>query len=285
MADSQRIALGLEYDGRCFEGWQTQPHGRTVQDVVEAAIARVAAEAVGVVCAGRTDSGVHATAQVIHFETASRRPLSAWVRGVNSALPAAVAVTWARVVDGGFHARFSAEQRHYRYILLNRGERPGLLSGRVGWFHRPLDVACMATAAACLLGEHDFSSFRASACQAHSPVRTMSVARVAREGDFVCFDFSANAFLHHMIRNIVGALVYAGKEDRGAEWMAGLLAARRRTDAPPTFSADGLYLCGASYPPKWSLPGDGRIICRPQLSLCRDIATHPSQDLRPDPRG
>ncbi len=262
-----RIALGIEYAGDAFCGWQSQAHGRTVQDVLEAALAAVASEPVRLHCAGRTDTGVHASAQVVHFDTAARRPQSAWVRGVNTALPAAVVVRWAAEVDDSFHARYLATERQYRYILHNAPTRPAMLAGRVGWFHAPLDEARMAEAVTCLVGMHDFSSFRAAGCQSKTPVRLMHEARVTRAGEYLLFDFRANGFLHHMIRNLVGALVCVGKGRYPVEWMAELLAARDRSRGAPTFPPDGLYLCGVTYPPRWSLPGDGRIIALPQLPL------------------
>ncbi|MCB1937773.1 MAG: tRNA pseudouridine(38-40) synthase TruA [Rhodocyclaceae bacterium] len=262
-----RIALGIEYAGDAYEGWQTQPHGRTVQDTVCAALGEVAGAPVAVVCAGRTDTGVHATAQVVHFDSPVARPLTAWVRGTNSHLPAHVAVRWAAVVDDRFHARFSATARHYRYVLLSAPVRPALLAGRVGWFHQPLDEAAVRAAAAMLVGEHDFSAFRAAACQARSPVRRMRHVRVSRAGAYWLFDFCADAFLHHMIRNLVGALVYVGKGRYPPAWLGEVLAARDRAKAAPTFAPDGLYLCGVEYPAQWPLPQGGRIICPPQLPL------------------
>ncbi len=262
-----RIALGVEYAGDAFEGWQTQPHRRTVQDTLEAALGAVAGEAVAVVCAGRTDSGVHASAQIVHFDSPVTRPLTAWVRGVNSHLPASVAVRWAVPVDASFHARFSATARHYRYVLFNAPVRPAILARRVGRFHQPLDGGAMASAARSVVGEHDFSAFRAAACQAKSPVRRMRDVRVHAAGDYWLFDFCADAFLHHMIRNLVGALVYVGKGRYPAAWLGGVLAARERALAAPTFAADGLYLCGVEYGAQWSLPQGGRIICPPQLPL------------------
>ncbi len=267
MADVTRIVLSVEYAGESFEGWQTQPHGRTVQDALERALACVADTAVPTVCAGRTDTGVHATTQIVHFDAPVVRPVSAWVRGVNSHLPDGVAVRWAQPVGADFHARFSATARHYRYVLFNGPVRPALLNARVGWFHRPLAAARMAEAAQVLLGEHDFSAFRAAGCQAHSPVRRMRHAHVQRCGEFVVFDFCADAFLHHMIRNLVGALVYIGKGAQPVGWMGELLRGRDRTRAAPTFAAAGLYLCGVEYPDQWSLPGQGRIICTPQFAL------------------
>ncbi|HNH16682.1 tRNA pseudouridine(38-40) synthase TruA [Zoogloea sp.] len=262
-----RIALGVEYAGDAFEGWQTQPHGRTVQDVLEAAVCVIAQAPIHLVCAGRTDTGVHATTQVAHFDTAAVRPPEAWVRGVNSHLPRGVSVLWSQTVAADFHARFSAESRHYRYLLLNRRVRPALLAGRVGWLHDGLDVEAMTAAADCLVGEHDFTSFRAAECQAKSPVRTVYRVAVGRVGDLVVFDFHANAFLHHMIRNLVGALVMVGRGRKPVAWMADVLAARNRSVAAPTFAPDGLYLCGVEYPPRWPLPGGGRIIVPPQLPL------------------
>lgn len=255
-----RIALGLEYCGTGFEGWQRQTHGRTLQDALEIAISQIAAEHVDVVCAGRTDTGVHASAQVLHFDTAAQRPLSAWVRGVNAHLPNGVAVTWAREVDEQFHARFSAKSRCYRYVLLNRPVRSALLNGRVGWYHAPLDVDAMAQATKLLLGLHDFSAFRAAECQAHTPIRDLKVAQVQRQGEWIVFDFEANAFLHHMIRNLVGALVYVGNGKHPAAWIGELLGLRDRRLSPPTFSPHGLYLAGVEYPDHWNLPSGGRII-------------------------
>ncbi len=262
-----RIALGIEYAGDGFEGWQSQAHGRTVQDRLEAAIGSIAGHVVRLHCAGRTDAGVHATAQVAHFDAAAERPLSGWVRGVNSLLDAPVAIRWAREVSDDFHARFCAVSRRYRYILHNAPVRPALLAGRVGWFHLPLDEAAMAAAAAQLVGRHDFSAFRAAGCQAKSPVRFLHEARVTREGDFIYFDFHANAFLHHMVRNLVGALVYVGKGRYRPEWIADVLAAGDRRRAAPTFAPDGLYLCGVGYPPHWPLPDEGRIIALPRIPV------------------
>lgn len=262
-----RVALALEYDGGAFEGWQTQPHGRTVQDALERALSVVADQPVATVCAGRTDTGVHAAVQIVHFDTEAKRPLTAWVRGVNAHLPASVAVRWAQEVDQSFHARFSARARRYRYLLLNRPVRSALHHGRVGWFHHPLDVSLMDRVAATLCGAHDFSSFRAAECQANSPVRVMSHASVQRYGDWVVFEFEANAFLHHMVRNLVGALVYVGKSALDEQGFADLLAARDRRFAPPTFAPDGLCLVGVDYPPNWHLPDGGRIIAPLQQPL------------------
>lgn len=264
-APAVRIALGLEYDGTGFSGWQSQAGGKTVQDALEAALSAIACVPIRVVCAGRTDAGVHATAQVVHFDTCAERPDTAWVRGGNAHLPHAVAVRWAVPVSMDFHARFAARGRSYRYLLLNRPERPGLLAGKVGWCHRPLDLTPMQTAAACLLGEHDFSSFRASECQAKSPVRTLYRFDIVRQGDLVIFDCCGNAFLHHMVRNLVGALVHVGLGRETPAWFAGLLAARDRRLGAPTFAPDGLYLTGVDYGEQWALPQRGRIMAAPQL--------------------
>lgn len=249
-----RIALGVEYCGSAFHGWQSQAGGGTVQDALEAALRGIAGVPVGVLCAGRTDAGVHATHQVVHFDTLVERPLTAWVRGVNSHLPEGVAVRWAQPVAAEFHARFSARGRRYRYLLLNRPQRPGLWQGRVGWFHWPLDLAVMQAASARLLGEHDFSAFRAADCQAKSPIKTMSRAEVRQCGNMFVFDFEASAFLHHMVRNLVGTLVYIGKGTQPAGWVDELLQMKDRKLAAPTFSPDGLYFRGPVYEPHWGLP-------------------------------
>ena len=230
--------------------------GGAVQDALESALSIVADAPTRVVCAGRTDAGVHALAQVVHFDTDAIRPDTAWVRGVNTHLPASVAVRWAQPVSSEFHARFSARGRHYRYLLLNRAERPGLMARRVGWFHRQLDADAMAEAAGALLGEHDFSAFRAAECQAKSPVKILRRADVRRHDDLLVFDFEASAFLHHMVRNIVGALVYVGKGAHPPAWIGEILAGRDRARAAPTFEACGLYFAGVDYDPAWQLSVD-----------------------------
>jgi tRNA pseudouridine38-40 synthase len=255
-----RIALGIEYDGSSFAGWQSQAHGNTVQDALERALSVVADKVVATVCAGRTDAGVHARMQVVHFDVEVGRPDSAWVRGTNANLPPAVAVTWARRVDDDFHARFSATGRRYQYLLLNHPVRPAVLHGKVGWYHAPLDVGLMRVAAGGLVGEHDFSAFRSSECQAKSPVRTLRKLEISTRGDVVVFEIEANAFLHHMVRNLVGALVYVGNGRRPPEWVGELLAGRDRTKGAPTFDAAGLYLAGVDYEPRWSLPSVGRMM-------------------------
>jgi len=249
-----RVALGVEYDGSRFCGWQTQPQGCGVQDALERALAEVAGEPVSTICAGRTDAGVHALGQVVHFDTAADRPEAAWVRGVNALLPAACAINWSRQVAQDFHARYSAVSRHYRYLLLNHPVRPALDEARTGWFHLPLDVESMQRAARLLIGEYDFSAFRSAECQARTPVRTVTRLDVTRRGDHVVFDLCANAFLHHMVRNIVGCLVYVGKGKYSPEWLGDVLAGRDRARAAPTFEAAGLYLSQVVYEARWEIP-------------------------------
>ena len=253
-----RIAIGMEYHGGTFCGWQTQPSGCAVQDALERALSTIADDTIDTVCAGRTDAGVHALEQIAHFDTGVERPESAWVRGVNALLPAGAAVIWARPVAGDFHARYSARERCYRYVLLNHPLRPALNHGRVGWFHSSLDVERMQAAARHLLGEHDFSAFRSAECQAKSPVRELRRLDIRKTGDYVVFDLAANAFLHHMVRNIVGCLVYVGTGRQEPAWLASVLAGRDRTLAAPTFAAAGLYLAHVSYDAHWGLPQAAR---------------------------
>ena len=253
-----RIALGLEYDGSRFQGWQTQPAGNTVQDTLEAALSQISGERVSVTCAGRTDSGVHARAQVVHFDSAAERPNSAWVRGVNGFLPEAVAVLWAQRVSADFHARYSARSRTYRYVLINRPVRPALAARYVGWTHARLDVAAMSKAARHLVGEHDFSAFRSSECQAKTPVRTIHELALEPRGERIDFVLRANAFLHHMVRNIVGTLVHVGKGARAAGWVREVLRSRDRSLAAATFGPEGLYLESVDYDTSWQLPQAAR---------------------------
>ncbi|MCM8593753.1 tRNA pseudouridine(38-40) synthase TruA [Accumulibacter sp.] len=267
-----RVALAVEYDGSRFRGWQRQPGGGTVQDALQHALGQFAAMPVDVVCAGRTDANVHALGQVVHFDTPLDRSMFAWVRGANTFLPSAVAVRWAYPVPASFHARFSARSRHYRYLLVNRKHRPGVWHGRVGWYHHPLDLPAMQAAATLLRGERDFSAFRAAECQAASPVKVMHRADVRRLGEMIVFDFEASAFLHHMVRNLVGSLVAVGQGRYPAEWIADLLASGDRRLAAPTFSAAGLYLLSVSYAPEWGLPVDGETEILP---LFRATSDHP----------
>jgi len=253
-----RIALGLEYDGRGFCGWQSQARGCGVQDALEFGLGRVAGTVVRVISAGRTDTGVHASAQVVHFDTDVVRPMNAWVRGTNTALPPGIATLWAKRVPDRFHARYSATARKYTYLLLNRTVRAGLARGRVGWFHLPLDLAAMQRAAALLVGTHDFSAFRSAECQAKSPVRDLREIAIERYGELIVIRFTANAYLHHMVRNLVGSLVYVGKGKHPVEWIEAVLASRDRSRAAPTFAPDGLYLSAVEYDSAWELPTTGR---------------------------
>jgi tRNA pseudouridine38-40 synthase len=225
-----------------------------VQDALEPALGAIAGAPVALTCAGRTDRGVHAREQVVHFDTQAIRPQSAWVRGVNAFLPDSVAVLWSKEVAGDFHARYSATARIYRYVLLNRPVRPALQSLHLGWFHLPLDVQAMREAAALLVGEHDFSAFRSAECQAKSPVRTVHAFHVDREGEKIEFVVRANAFLHHMVRNLVGTLIYVGKGKHPAAWVKEVLESRDRARAAPTFGPEGLYLEKVEYDPRWGLP-------------------------------
>ncbi len=250
----QRWALGISYNGQGYEGWQSQPSGRTVQDQLEGALSQFAAEAVATVCAGRTDAGVHGLMQVVHFDTGLQREAFSWVRGTNSFLPPDIAVQWAQPVPAEFHSRASASARRYAYVLLESPVRPSVDAGRVGWVFRPLEAQAMQAAADLLLGEHDFTSFRASGCQARTPVKTMRRIAISRRGPYWRFEFEANAFLHHMIRNIMGCLLVVGQGLQRPEWMSEVLAARSRDAAAPTFSPDGLYFLGPVYDPSWGLP-------------------------------
>ncbi|MFO7582498.1 tRNA pseudouridine(38-40) synthase TruA [Guyparkeria sp.] len=253
-----RLAMGIEYDGGRYHGWQRQSHCDSVQERLERAIGRVADRPVEVVCAGRTDRGVHATNQVVHLDVDVERPLYGWQMGTIQHLPRDITVLWVRSVGEDFHARFSATAREYRYCVLNRSARPALSAGRLTWWYRPLDADRMQEAAAQLLGEHDFSSFRGKDCQAHSPVRTMESIRVTRQGDHLLIDVRANAFLHHMVRNIVGSLFAIGSGERPVEWLAEALAERDREAAGITAPADGLYLTAIDYPSVFDLPTQPR---------------------------
>jgi tRNA pseudouridine38-40 synthase len=249
-----RLALGISYNGQAYEGWQSQPSGRTVQDRLEAALTQFATHPISTVCAGRTDAGVHALMQVVHFDTPLHREEFSWVRGTNRFLPQDIAVQWARPVPDAFHSRASAVARRYAYVLLQSPVRPSIDAGRVGWVFRPLDEAAMRESAALLIGRHDFSSFRAAACQARTPVKTVTRIAITRHGSYWRFEFEADAFLHHMIRNIMGCLLVIGQGQQPPQWMGQVLAARDRDAAAPTFSPDGLYFLGPVYGPEWNLP-------------------------------
>lgn len=251
----RRIALGVSFNGRPYDGWQSQPSGNTVQDKLEAALALFCdLPRVNTLCAGRTDAGVHGLMQVVHFDTPLQRDAFAWVRGTNRFLPPDIAVQWAREVPGAFHARASALARRYAYVLLESPVRPSVDQGQVGWVFRELSLPAMQTAAAALLGEHDFTSFRASQCQAHTPVKTLRRLDIARRGAYWRFEFEANAFLHHMIRNIMGCLLMVGTGVQAPAWVRTVRDARDRRIAAPTFSPDGLYFMGPRYDPAFGLP-------------------------------
>ncbi|WP_317889338.1 tRNA pseudouridine(38-40) synthase TruA [Undibacterium oligocarboniphilum] len=256
----KRIVLGVQYDGNGWQGWQKQPSGNTVQDALEKALRQFCNIEVNTVCAGRTDAGVHGVEQVVHFDTPLIRTPYSWVNGVNAFLPDTVAVRWARELelvapDGDqFHARFGARARTYHYVLLNDKIRSPLLIGRAGWVFRPLDVEKMRAGADYLLGEHDFSAFRAAECQAKNPVKHMYSIQIRQQAEIIVITLRASAFLHHMVRNIVGSLIFVGTGKRSPEWMAELLAGRDRSVAAPTFMPDGLYLAKIEYDEKWALP-------------------------------
>jgi tRNA pseudouridine38-40 synthase len=248
------LALGVAYRGGAYHGWQSQPDGRTVQDRLEAALGAFAAQPVGTVCAGRTDTGVHALNQVVHLDTPVEREPFSWVRGTNRHLPDDIAIQWCRAVDAGFHARNSARGRRYRFLLLESPVRPALEAGVCGWVFRPLDGVAMQAAAAHLIGEHDFSAFRAAECQAATPVKTLRGIEISRRGAYWRFDFDASAFLHHMVRNIMGCLVAIGSGREPPAWMADVLASRSRDAAAPTFPAHGLYFLGPYYDAAHGIP-------------------------------
>ena len=243
-----RIALGISYDGRPWQGWQTQPHRQTVQDTLERAIAEFLTVPTSTVCAGRTDTGVHGLGQVVHLDTTIERTEQSWVRGVNAHMPASISIQWAQNVSDDFHARFSATERTYTYIILNTRVRQPMWDGRAGWVFQVLDLESMIEATRSLLGEHDFSSFRSSQCQAKSPVRTMHAIDVVRKGDLIFVTLRANAFLHHMVRNILGALIQIGQGREPVSYTEHLISVRDRTQGAPTFSPDGLYLTAVKYP-------------------------------------
>ncbi|MBS0591063.1 MAG: tRNA pseudouridine(38-40) synthase TruA [Proteobacteria bacterium] len=249
-----RIALGIEYDGTDFHGWQRLTHTASVQATIEAALSKVADHSVDVICAGRTDAGVHARCQVVHFDTSASRSERGWTLGTNANLPPSIAVRWAQSVADDFHARFSARARRYRYTILNRPVRAALDARHVAWERAPLDAVAMHAAAQALVGEHDFSAFRTVACQARSPMRCVQAISVVREGDRVVLEIQANAFLHHMVRNIVGSLLPIGRGEEKPEWIAQLLAGRNRALAGPTAMSQGLVFLHPFYPARFGLP-------------------------------
>lgn len=249
-----RIALGIEYHGAYFHGWQSQPGLQTVQDVLQEALAKVAAQPVNVIVAGRTDTGVHATGQVVHFDTTAQRSERAWILGTNSNLSRYVTVHWAKPMPNDFHARFSAQARHYRYIIFNHPQRPAIFNQTVTWHYQPLNEHAMQEAANHLLGEHNFTSYRAMGCQAKSPVRHIQQFNVMRHGDMIVLDITANAFLHHMVRNMAGVLIAVGAGERPTIWSKEVLLARDRAVGGITAPPDGLYLMGVTYPEQYQVP-------------------------------
>jgi len=249
-----RLAMGIEYDGRAYAGWQSQPHAPSLQESLEQALGKVAAAPVSVTCAGRTDTGVHALGQVIHFDPPVERSLRSWQLGVTSNLPRDMSVTWVRQVPMNFNARFSATARHYRYIILSRTTRPGLLNGRVAWTCRELDAERMDAGAQSLVGEHDFTAFRALACQAPHARRTIESLQISRHGPYVHMDVTANAFLHHMVRNIAGVLMAVGADEQPVDWVSRVLEGRIRANAGVTAPAGGLYFVSVRYPAEFDLP-------------------------------
>ncbi len=257
---TRRVALGVSYVGTAYKGWQSQPYGGTVQDALEAALSEFAVAPIKVMCAGRTDAGVHGINQVVHLDTTLNREPFSWVRGTNTFLPKDIAVQWAAEVPPGFHARNSAIGRRYAYVLLEAAVRPALETGRAGWVFRPLDEQAMREAAKHLIGEHDFSSFRSSMCQSPTPVKLLREIRIRRCGPpeaptaYWRFDFEGQAFLHHMIRNIMGCLIMVGTGVQPSAWVEQVREARDRKVAAPTFSADGLYFLGPRYDPAYGLP-------------------------------
>ena len=249
-----RFAMQVEYDGTNYSGWQRQQHSRSVQETLEASLSKVANQQVRVVCAGRTDAGVHASSQVVHFDTVAKRSAYQWMFGCNSALPADIKICWAQSVSAQFHARFSALSRSYRYIIYDRPQSPAIFSSGLTWSKRKLDADKMNQAIQLLLGEHDFSSFRASRCAAYSPVRNVLSANVKRVADFVILEITANAFLQHMVRNIAGVLLAIGSSDLSTAHIGELLALKDRTKSAPTAAPHGLYLVDVEYPPDFGLP-------------------------------
>ena len=255
-----RLAIGVEYDGSAYHGWQRQPHSPSVQEALQNALGRIADAPVELTCAGRTDAGVHARAQVAHFDSAAERSARSWLFGANSILPPSINMRWVSAVSDEFHARFGAQRRTYRYLILNRPTRSALAAGRALVVYAPLDAARMQAAANVLIGEHDFSAFRAAECQARSPVRTVHALEVVRRGDWLSISITANAFLQHMVRNIVGTLLAVGRGEAGTERAREQLESRQRSTGEATAAAHGLYFWNVEYPPKFGLPDDSGMI-------------------------
>tara|TARA_B110000881_G_scaffold216301_1_gene231665 strand:+ start:370 stop:1161 length:792 start_codon:yes stop_codon:yes gene_type:complete len=255
-----KIALGIEYAGYNYYGWQKQSISPTIQETVESALSDIANEIVNVYCAGRTDTGVHAIQQVIHFETLSVREPHSWILGANSKLPKDISVIWALNVDDNFHARYAAENRTYQYLILNRRSRPAILNGLITWECQQLDFKKMVEASKCLLGQHDFTSFRAASCQAKSPIRIVHKLEINKIEDYFVITICANGFLHHMVRNIAGALIAVGIGKEKVNWVADTLDAKNRTEAGVTATPDGLYLVNITYPKHYLIPEPKKLI-------------------------
>ncbi len=256
----KRYVACIEYDGSAYKGWQRQPHAISVQGVLENAISTVANQPVEVICAGRTDTGVHAVGQIIHFDTNVLRSCYNWLRGINSNLPPDVSIRWVQEIQEDFHARFSALQRHYRYVISNHTVCPAILRNHTSWQHQPLDQELMHKAASCLVGTYDFTSFRASRCQAKTAIREIKSLVVIRQGNFIYIDITANAFLHHMVRNIAGTLMQVGCGEKHPLWIKQLLEQKDRCQAGMTASPAGLYLQGVDYPAKYKLPSRPKLV-------------------------
>jgi tRNA pseudouridine38-40 synthase len=254
-----RVALGIEYDGTAYNGWQRQKAGVGIQSLVEKAVSGVADEHVEIVCAGRTDSGVHASAQVVHFDTAAERETRGWLLGINSELPDDINATWVAFVDEEFHARFSATSRSYRYLILNRAVRSALNRNRAWWVFEPLDEQAMLEASEYLLGEHDFSAFRAAGCQASTPIREICSLQIVRDGEWLAITVKANAFLQHMVRNITGVLVAIGKGEAEPVWAKSVLESHDRRQGGVAAPAHGLTLIAVEYPAQFNIPGSAPI--------------------------
>ena len=251
---AMRIALGIEYNGYGFYGWQAQQNLPTIQGVLEEALSKIANESIHLICAGRTDANVHATGQIVHFDTQAKRHIDAWIFGTNSYLPSSISVRFAKQVDYSFHARFKALSRRYRYVIFNHPIRSAILSTSAAWYYYPLQVESMQEAGRYLMGEQDFSSFRSSQCSAKSPVRRVSEFVIFRKGNFVIFEIEANAFLHHMVRNIAGSLMKIGAQFKKPEWMQEVLQAKNRADAAETAPPQGLYLTRVQYSEPYCFP-------------------------------
>jgi tRNA pseudouridine38-40 synthase len=249
-----RIALGIQYNGSGYYGWQAQRNLPTIEGTLQQALSKIANEEIYLQCAGRTDANVHALGQVVHFDTRAKRHIDAWIWGTNSHLPPGIVVRWAQMVDYNFHARFKAQSRHYRYYIYNHPIRPALHHSRVTWYYYPLSIEPMRLAGQYLLGEQNFSSFRSAQCNSKSPMRNITAFSIQQQGDYIFFDIQANAFLHHMVRNIAGVLLKIGAGLQPPEWMQTVISAQCRRQAAETAPADGLYLTRVIYPEPYIFP-------------------------------